>query len=337
MSSLIGTVFSLLSDRKTNRPLYRYRIHHYLKTAISPKKAANIAKDNRKEYDELGVKLFEIETYEGSNQACHPDVIRWNENYWLSITPYPYGMEEYENPCIYTGSSFEKLSTYGDAKPIDVPEFKGYRTHLSDPCLFVFHDKLNCLYRSTVNDKGAETNYLFYKTSDGQGRWSDRKLLYKSERDQLLSPAMVFYDDNHYLFFVSCIDGALRLKRHTVEENLTISSQKEAMDCCIDNLPTGFAIWHIGITRNDNERLSGLFLLKDLSQQYSFHLFLSTSKNDGRNWMLLNEILPDDSIKDLIKIPYKSSFIPGQKKILYSYKDIKDRFFLKILEIEEER
>ena len=47
---------------------------------------------------------FYLETYDGSNQAVHPDVTYFNGEYWLAATPYPYGMEEYENPCLYRGN-----------------------------------------------------------------------------------------------------------------------------------------------------------------------------------------------------------------------------------------
>jgi len=65
--------------------------------------AKAIGRKNKKELLKLreNKPLF-IPTYDGSGQAVHPDILYWKDQYWMTCTPYPYGVDTYENPCIYT-------------------------------------------------------------------------------------------------------------------------------------------------------------------------------------------------------------------------------------------
>src|SRR5690348_15730970 len=44
-----------------------------------------------------------IDTYDGSGQLVHPDVLLDGDRILLAATPYPYTNDRFENPCLYTG------------------------------------------------------------------------------------------------------------------------------------------------------------------------------------------------------------------------------------------
>ena len=52
---------------------------------------------------------LEIQTYDGSGQLTHPDIIFFSNsfngyNFWLAFTPYPYNNASFENPSVIVSS-----------------------------------------------------------------------------------------------------------------------------------------------------------------------------------------------------------------------------------------
>jgi hypothetical protein len=98
---------------------------------------------------------IDIATYDGSNQVCHPSVCKYNNSFFLACTPYPYGCEEYENPCIYEmtweGSSSHLALAFG---PIVKPQKLRYE-YYSDPCIFQCGDELFCAFRKVERRRGV--------------------------------------------------------------------------------------------------------------------------------------------------------------------------------------
>lgn len=83
-----------------NPPFFRYSVYHNLRKDVSKEVACKIWKKNKKQYL-AEERDFVVDSYDGSNQWVHPDVSFFDGLYWFVATPYPYGMEEYENPCVY--------------------------------------------------------------------------------------------------------------------------------------------------------------------------------------------------------------------------------------------
>lgn len=110
---------------------------------------------------------FILHTYDGSDQAVHPDIIYFAGKYWLVVTPYPYGMEEYENPSLYCGTSINSLLSISQ-NPIDRQKRHEIGSHLSDPCIFEYNNELICVYRENMRKK--ETILLFFFIKKGNRR-----------------------------------------------------------------------------------------------------------------------------------------------------------------------
>ena len=107
----------------------------------------------------------------------------------------------------------------------------------------------------------------------------------------------------------------------------------------VEGCPNGFYPWHMAITYyNDlrydqrERRLKGIFLLKGLKKD-SFKLYFGESEGIGNKFTLSKEIEYSEEINKIIKIPYKSCFIPNENRIVFSFRDKEEKYRLVVLDI----
>ena len=310
-----------------NRPLFYYRLHHYMNTPVTEKKAIRFREKNKHSYRFKDVSFFNIATYDYSGQAVHPHCLCYGGKTWLVLTPYPYGMEEYENPCIYFGNSIDELNEY-TGNPIAVQSKRTQGIHLSDPVLFVFNDKLYCCYRSTEKKESDLVNNILYKeiiNRENNLFLSEEKQFLSSKDNQLLSPAFFTYDNNLYLMFPDYFNSNNSLLVYRVNDCLVV---KDSFVMKCKNVPDGYGIWHIDV-KNDDNQIKGLFLLKDTKRGKVFKLYLARLIEFKKGiWELESEIVISKNIERIKMHLYKSTFIPNTKEILLSLKDKKSRYHL---------
>lgn len=306
--------------------LFIYWLHHYFRKPVNIKLASYIANRNLRAYNKRSISLLQLDTYEESRQSCHPDILFFDNKYWLVCTPYPYGMEEYENPCVFSGESLDSLKRVG-MSPIAYPTGKTYGNHLSDPCLFLYNDKVCCIYRDTINENNIITNQLIIKKLLHNEEWGGLEILHQSTTDGLLSPAAFQCDDYLYMYYVSYKDKNLTLCLMKFNSALNILSNEE---CTCFNMPLNMNIWHIGILK-DKDCIHGIFHFKDKNDSTSMSLYKAECINDYTTWEIRDRIIVPNEIKEEAKFPYKSCYIPHTDKILLSFRDKKDRYCLYIL------
>lgn len=312
-----------------NPPFFLYRICHYLNRFVPRRLASYIYKRNKKEYESEGVLDYLIDTYDGSGQAVHPDIAYYGNQYWLAVTPYPYGMEEYENPCIYQGDDLKNLKV--PQGPIAVQHKHAQGIHLSDPCFAINNGNLYCYYRESERKGNVEEQSIWeIQYSETNKNWGVPILLMDSVDDKILSPAMVFNDNGELtVYYVSTLNGMFRLVSTKAEKGIN-----QLVENHIVGAPDDFYLWHIGITKikdiktgdSDSHLLAGLFLFESKNKNGEMKLF--ETRNDGKetDWHIIKEIEMPDSIKDIIAFPYKSCYIPNTDgKILLSFRDRKSR------------
>lgn len=334
ITAIIKKVFSLLATLK-NPYFFLYRLCHYLNKDVPYSLATYIYKKNKKEYQKCGAFDFLIETYDGSGQVVHPDIVFYRNRYWLTVTPYPYGMEEYENPCIYQGDDIYHLIP--PQGPIVVQHKHTQGVHLSDPCFAVNGDELFCYYRESERKGNIEEHKIWslqYSASDNN--WYAPTLLLDSKDDKILSPAMLFDEDGALImFYVSSLNEKYNLV------SMKAGSKKLINEYEIVGLPSNYYLWHIGITKlkdicsedHDSKELTGLFLMNSKQKGGGMKLFETKNDGIGTDWHVIKEIELPNEIKGLSQFPYKSCFIPkSDGKILLSYRDKKSRNRLIIIE-----
>lgn len=311
----------------TNPSFFIYRLYHYSNKDIPVWLANSILKHNRKEYKESGINDFLIATYDGSSQSVHPTMAHWKDLYWLAITPYPYGMEEYENPGIYTGKSLDSFIIHTSCIEKQKSHIQG--THLSDPALVVFNDKLYCFFRST--ERRRKNTLLYCVFDESKDTWSAPFYLYESNDDLLLSPAFV-KGSSLIMFHADWREGRGHLYKTIVGDDMGLGEKKKVI---INGFETGFSIWHLDISPTKKpDVLQGLFLVRNEGKVGVRHrLYYADSSDNGDTWSVVKECLFPGAVAKGMKFPYKSCFIPGEAKIMLSFRDKKDRNRLTIVDL----
>lgn len=329
-ASVYAAKFLGLIKTLRNPFFFIYRLFHYLNRFVPKRWAICIYKMNISDYQREGVRDYLLETYDGSGQAVHPDIACWKNKYWLTITPYPYGMEEYENPCIYSGNSLDSLVV--PKGPIAVQHKHTQGTHLSDPCFAIDGNQLYCYYRESERKGELEENTIWGMWyNESENKWSEPELIMDSVDDKILSPAMVYKNPGELTtYFVSSLNGDFSLVSTKSKGAITtnITGHK------IYGMPEDYDLWHIGISKgrdifseaDGSIELWGLFLAKAKGRKGDMKLFEARNNGLDADWNIINEIRMPDEIKDFIAFPYKSCYIPKQKgKVLLSFRDKKSR------------
>ena len=322
---------------KNKRHQYSYSYYDRLFKREMPRGlAGTIKRNNAKDYAQNGNPTIVLNTYDNSGQVVHPDVIYWNDEYWMAVTPYPYTCERYENPCIYHGDSLFRMDPIG-ANPLALPEFNDKRNHLSDPCLFIHKNRINVIFRDTVNQGGrAEVQNLYICSSEDGFSWSEKKLLFSSEEESYISPAVLIGDDSILLYYVDlkCETGG-DIIVCKLDEDFNIL-EKAAVS--VDNGPEGLIIWHFGIMTGsgsgkdiNGDPLRAVITFRSLSDPNSYYNYFAESDTSYTHWTVDNEVPVPEYLKQQIDIVYKCSLVPRINDVLMSFRDTEKRWRLCVL------
>lgn len=154
------------------------------------------------------VNLFIETPFEGGNQPYHPSVVAfdsaWNGyKYWMAYTPYPYGNDSAENPCIVASNDLLYWEEpRGITNPIDSPSQANDLgiTYWSDTELIYnsIDDKLECWYR------GIGSNNLWVrKTSSDGAIWGTREILHNFLGTGTVSASVILKDGTYKIWIMS--------------------------------------------------------------------------------------------------------------------------------------
>lgn len=290
---------------------------------------------NRHETDVLLQKLAElpgdtilrIETYDGSNQVVHPDIM-WSAidtSFYLAITPYPFFKNEYENPVIYKSSDGLSFVNYGQPNPLVARPEIGFNC---DPDLFLDEDgNKNIVFVET----NKQEQYLVRLTLSSTGEVESKDtLLHQNlkEDDFILSPSISLNRSEKYMAYVelvkdSTIPNKIKLGRFTTFDSIPQINFRDITQI----LPDNYEAWHIDlISEKDSYYLlvHGFYNGKNehgssLTEDYTLHLF---SSNDMKQWISLGDVLEPKIVPEKnLKYLYRSTgFVKGDTlSIWYSY------------------
>jgi hypothetical protein len=212
--------------------------------------------------------LLNLQTSDGSGQACHPDVVfvpggfgpqRWP--YWMVCTPYPYQNSYFENPEIFVScDGITWTIPEGLQNPL-VPSPKNPGDHNSDPDILLFESELWLFYRSTRRSKTPreipdENKIYLMKSADGV-HWSQpSEILSEKTRSQLMSPAVI-HDGTQFVMWTIEIHGdEFQLIRRTSSNGFAWSVPTIGT---VVGLEAGRYPWHIDVIPEE-DRLSAVLV-----------------------------------------------------------------------------
>ncbi|HET7549718.1 MAG TPA: hypothetical protein VFK04_00405 [Gemmatimonadaceae bacterium] len=255
-----------------------------------------------------GVIALDVETYDGSGQAVHPDHV-WLPAGWkdatqaLLATPYPFGNASFENPSFFTGVDGDGwVVPTGLANPIVLPN-AGY---LSDPdALYDPASRELLVYYRQVT---SENRIWLIRSSDGV-RWGEPELVASAPNHQIISPTVVHRGAADWLMWsvnagsAGCTSASTTVElRHSTDGVHWSSAEPVVLD-----QPDGFA-WHLDVewipARNE---YWAVYPLKAPGDCTTRALYLATSP-DGVHWTTYASPLRSrGAIPEMMDVVYRST------------------------------
>lgn len=155
---------------------------------------------------------FKLRSEDGSNEAYHPKVISFKEEwngykYWMTYSPFPHGNAKYENPWIVASNDLinwvEPKGIVNPVEPTPTP-YVHKKTYNSDPHIVYNSDKdeLDLFFRfyDSVND----IVILYHKSSKDGINWTEKEALMERDRTQndFFSPTVIYENGTYKLWYV---------------------------------------------------------------------------------------------------------------------------------------
>ena len=186
-------------------------------------------------------------TYEGSGQAVHPDV-HYNANgwngykYWMVMTPYPNGNDDYENPSILTSNDgFSWVVPEGLINPIDPTPSAGSNSDVD-----IVYNETSSRLEVYYVESGAGTSYLKLRTSTDGINWSNEEDIFNMTDYQIMSPAIIKNGFTYHMWYnnaSSCAASTTYVEYRTSLDGISWSSPQN-----VNINQPGINIWHVDVS-----------------------------------------------------------------------------------------
>ncbi|RLC75097.1 MAG: hypothetical protein DRJ03_30810 [Chloroflexi bacterium] len=259
-------------------------------------------------------------TYDGSGQCVHPDIvffpIGWHGyKYWMVMTPYPYGNDDYENPSILAsndGASWEVPSEL--TNPIDPEPANGHNADTD----MIYNDETDELWVYYV-EKTNETSYLKRKTSSDGINWNTEEDIFSGK---ISSPAIIKNGSYYYMWYVEssgCTVSSTTVKYRVSTDGVNWSSAQD-----VNISQPGYIVWHLDVIYVPSKNEYWMLFPAFPSGSSCGNTVLFYAKSADRiNWTTYNKIALDkgsgwdstqiyrstllyDSANDLLKVWYSA-------------------------------
>lgn len=253
-----------------------------------------------------------LKTYDGLDQAVHPSCVMQDGKLYMVVTPFPYGNDKLENPCIYVsedGLNFEPIN--GDFNPVALPTQHDKLSYLSDPFMKIVDGNITLIYRECVYKNEQDyTAVIYIMENHNFTKWENKRVLFRTDQGGM-SPC-IFKDS---LYYVEFYEDTTRLIERTKNKENVIS---------VENEPNGMMLWHIDFFSHNSDDY-GLFAYSTDHSGGGTRLFLAKRRIDN-TWECHKEILLDN--KKTVAKMYKSCVIAIDDRLsLYISLRRKDRFW----------
>lgn len=293
--------------------------------------------------------LLNLETSDGSGQACHPDVVyipggfgskKWP--YWMVCTPYPYKDNHVENPEIFV--SYDGIfwtMPEGARNPL-VPPPSVMGDHNSDPDMVFHENQLWLFYRETqksrASGKNGDTNIIYLMKSEDGVQWSrPQEVLRESMGKGLLSPAVIHDGDCFQMWTVDFDGLELKVMRRSSADGMNWNGTETAklvgLDAC--RRP-----WHIDVIREKDRLSAALVSCTGLGGSQT-RIHYAHSEDDGLTWFTGGFLL-DQVYEFEANLQYRASLLRGRDgtaeyDLWYSASGLTDVFsiaYVKLIRLE---
>ncbi len=289
--------------------------------------------------------LVKIPTYDASYQLTHPKILYfengWNGyRYWMSMTPYPFGHDIYENPSIVVSNDGKTWAPpEGLKNPVSgVPSDVALGGHYSDSHIVMRGDTMELWYRynpaltatpkeitvpqrqsgSSLNSSperkkiwrraNNSINTYYRRTSTDGVHWTNAQQLMQGKNGYL--SMCVNYEEGKYKIWYATYGG-----------DLFSSQSKDALHwtdpvLCTVPLPKGLQCYHQDIIRYKSK----YYLLQTAEKvsNYTFQLYLLQS-SDGIHFTQVQQVVPtkDQSLWNDVSLYRSTLFVKDDQLQLF--------------------
>ncbi|MHB8839137.1 MAG: hypothetical protein ACYC7F_09325, partial [Gemmatimonadaceae bacterium] len=188
-----------------------------------------------------------MSTYDGSGETVHPDFSAprapWKRRiFYLAVTPYPGGNQNYENPSLYAGLDGVRWSA---APRAPMPLVTPAAGHLSDPDIVhaSARGEMFLYYR-----EASDSDRIYLVRSSDAAAWSRPQRLFATRQFAAISPAVVRRGPGDWWMwsvdgFGGCGDTRTQVELRRSSDGVTWSAPAPAALGRMKNL---FA-WHLDV------------------------------------------------------------------------------------------
>lgn len=313
------------------------------KVNANPNVKNDTLKECKKVYCKNAKMHLTIPTYDGKNQSNHPKVLYiangWNGyKYWMSYTPYPRTIADYENPSIVVSNDgVNWIVPKGLKNPvIPAPKDIDKGGHNSDPHLVMNYkdNSMELWYRvnkGTPKRNPSRQDYIYKVTSKDGIKWSEPTFVY-SDKGLCISPAIIYENNLYKMWYVSYAKKCTVIKYAESKDSIKWDNIKE-VNIKFDD---GCQPWHIDTIKTDK---GYEMLISNYYKTFGKNLLLSYAiSKDGINFGKTIDLLtPSKGIFNWDNgIIYRSSLVKvdDKYKIYYSAQDLRGRWHIGLTEID---
>jgi predicted GH43/DUF377 family glycosyl hydrolase len=245
-------------------------------------------------------------TYDGSGQVVHPDVVHveggWHGyEYWLAMTPYPNGNDDYENPSVIVSND---NVTWSEPPGLTNPLAPFVNGVLADADLLLVADTLRLYFNETNND--GQGHVCLLTSADGVTWEGPQTCL--TVPNYMMCPTVLYEDGAYVLWYLrsptGCTSSYQDVFLRTSADGLTWTAEQEV------TIPhPGHVVWHFDIQRDGDRYVMVYAAYPEGSNCSNTRLYLAES--DDRFHWTVNEtplLSPVPGSWDSAQI-YRSSFL----------------------------
>jgi len=240
-----------------------------------------------------------IPTADGSSQAVHPDIVSGVQGapaYVLACTPYPFSMDQFENPSILVSKDGLRFSE--ERKGLNPLEPAPAIDHNDDPDIHYADGRWTILYLETMRPKAQ--NLVLLESTD-RVTWSKRVAYtvdLTQKKDFILSPSYIERDGRKYLCMVFSSAEPYRVEYADVTDGIDAASMSARTEIPL-SLGKATQPWHVDVLNGDDAYymlLCAVTREPNGKKAYSLHIARSP---DLATWELSDTVV--------LKSAYRSS------------------------------
>lgn len=260
------------------------------------------------------LRILNIPTYDGSNQAVHPDILFFEDGlnghyFYLTMTPYPNSNDKFENPSILVSENgFDFYEEIIGLNPlVDYPK----DGHNDDPDI-IYIDELETFliyYLETI--KPDSQNVMMLKSQNGIN-WDKERLIHYDLHNGdhfIVSPAVLQTNDKFYMFYVN-----ISLPGHPIQFLTSVNGtfwDKDSLQNINTKLPEELIPWHIDVFTGPDK-----YYMLCSGPYNDSNLYLATS-TDLIEWSFIKKpILKNSNSYFLSKKIYRSSGLINNQTLI---------------------